>query len=272
MYIDHTKIVTYPDDTVISTSNSEMNNIESHLNQEVNSLATWFCKNKLIINLKKGKTEAMLFGTAKRLSKFKEDQLSIKVGKTSINCTTQYKYLGVTLDPSLMLNTHLDITSKKAAGRVNLLRRIRSSIDTSTALMIYNAMIMPLFTYCGSVGLGWPNSKLKQFHSTKKRSRNIIKSKYPTNADLRTPNKENQMKKSLCKFVFDCLQKNVCEPFKDYVERTKHEKCTRKNHHTFKLPQMKTKTGQKCVAVVGGRPFNELPNNARKNNSRTVFT
>ena len=186
--LEHTNIVTYADDTVIFTSSSEMNIIESHLNQDVNSLATWFRKNELIINLKKGKTEAMLFGTAKRLNKFKERQLNIKVGETSINCTTQHKYLGVTLDPSLTLDTHLDITCKKAAGRVNLLRRIRSSFDTSTAIVIYNAMIMPLFTYCGSIGLGWPESKLKRLHSVEKRSINIIKSKCPPNADLRVPN------------------------------------------------------------------------------------
>jgi len=205
--LEHTNIVTYADDTVIFTSSSEVNIIESHLNEDVNSLATWFHKNELIINLKKGKTEATLFGTAKRLNKFKfkERQLNIKVGEISINCTTQYKYLGVTLDPSLTLDTHLDITCKKAAGRVNLLRRIRSSIDTSTAIVIYNAMI----TYCGSIGLGWPESKLKRLRSIEKRSITIIKSKCPPNVDLRGPNIGNQMKKSVCKFVFDCLQKNV---------------------------------------------------------------
>ena len=39
---------------------------------------------------------------------------------------------------------------KKAAGRVNLLRRIRSSIDTlNSAQRIYQPMIMSIFTYCG---------------------------------------------------------------------------------------------------------------------------
>ena len=129
----------------------------------------------------------MLFGTAKRLNKFKERQLNIKVGEISINCTTQYKYLGVTLEPSLMLDTHLDI-------------------NTSTAIVIYNAMTMPLFTYCGSIGLGWPESNSKRLHSIEKRSINIIKSKCPSIVDVRVPNIGNQIKKSVCKFDFDCLQ------------------------------------------------------------------
>ena len=110
-----------------------------------------------------------------------------------------------------------------------------------------------------------------RLHSVEKRSINIIKSKCTPNADLRVPNIGNQMKKSVCKFVFDCLQKNVCEPFKEYFERAKHEKCARNNNHKVKLPLMKTKIGQKCVAFAGWRIFNELPLEARKIESRIVF-
>ena len=70
----------------------------------------------------------------------------------------------------------------------------------------------------------------------------------------------------------DLFQKNVCEPFKEYFERAKHEKCTRNNNHTVKLPLMKMKTGQKFVAFAGGRIFNELPLEAKKIESRIVFT
>ena len=86
--LKHIKIVTYADDTVIFTSSSEVSVIESNLNRDINTLASWLRRNELIINLKKGKTEAMLFGTARRLEKFKEKQLNIKVRETTINCTT----------------------------------------------------------------------------------------------------------------------------------------------------------------------------------------
>ena len=81
------------------------------------------------MNLKKGKTEAMLFGTAKRLNILHGAQLETTVNGSTINSTTDYKYLGVYLNSTLNLSTHFDKIYKKAAGRVNLLRRIRSSID-----------------------------------------------------------------------------------------------------------------------------------------------
>ena len=64
----------------------------------------------------------MLFRTAKRLSGFDGNELNLSVNGSRINTTTNYKYLGVHLDPTLNLDMHFCKTYKKAAGRVNLLR------------------------------------------------------------------------------------------------------------------------------------------------------
>ena len=79
----------------------------------------------------------------------------------------------------------------------------------------------------------------------------------------------------MLEYVPTCLIKfmeDLAVEIKDYFERAKHEKCTGNNNHTVKLPLMKTKTGQKCVAFTGGRIFNTLPLEARKIESRIVFT
>ena len=60
---------------------------------------------------------------------------------------------GVNLDSSLNLESHFDKMYKRAAGRFNLLRRIRPLFDKSSAEKIYKAMIQPVFTYCGTLGL-----------------------------------------------------------------------------------------------------------------------
>ncbi|KAL9960121.1 hypothetical protein ACROYT_G033530 [Oculina patagonica] len=145
----YSKIITYADDTVIFTSSKDLDAIQHNLGEDIKSLADWFRDNELIINLKKGKTEVMLFGTAKRLNCFDGKELNLTVNGCRINTTTTYKYLGVHLDPTLNLDTHFFKTYKKAAGRVNLLRRIRSNIDVFSAERIYRTMIMPIFTYCG---------------------------------------------------------------------------------------------------------------------------
>ena len=55
-------------------------------------------ENDLILNPNKGKTEVMLFGTAKRLSGV-YNSLSILYNGIKLNQTTRYKYLGTLLDP-----------------------------------------------------------------------------------------------------------------------------------------------------------------------------
>ena len=40
--------------------------VENVLNEELNYISPYFYQNELILNLKKGKTVAMVFGTAKR--------------------------------------------------------------------------------------------------------------------------------------------------------------------------------------------------------------
>ena len=62
-------------------------------------------KNRLIINLKKGKTESMLFGTAKRL--YSHNDLKVKVQCNLITSTADYNNLGMHLDPSLSMSNHL---------------------------------------------------------------------------------------------------------------------------------------------------------------------
>ena len=55
-------------------------------------LSQWLDANEFFINLKKGKTECMLFGTAKRLSTLKDQQLSVNFKDSAINVTSSYKY------------------------------------------------------------------------------------------------------------------------------------------------------------------------------------
>ena len=63
------KIIMYADDTVVYFSNDKIEKIESVLNSEFENILRYINDSGLVLNLKKGKTESMLFGTAKKLSK-----------------------------------------------------------------------------------------------------------------------------------------------------------------------------------------------------------
>ena len=102
----HCKILNYADGTVIFTSSNDINAIKDSLSQDLDNLSNWFRDNELIFNLKKGKTEVMLFGTGKRLNLLQGCQVKLSVNGAPINTTTCYKYLGVHLDPTLNFEMH----------------------------------------------------------------------------------------------------------------------------------------------------------------------
>ena len=78
------------------------------------------------------------------------------------------------------LETHFHQIYKKAAERVNLLRRIHSSIDTFSAQRIYQSMNMSIITYCGYNGLGWSEFHKRMIRSIEKRSLEIIQLSFTT--------------------------------------------------------------------------------------------
>ena len=60
--LNNTSILLYADDTVIYYADKSAREVKTVLNKEVNFIATWFDENNLILNLKKGKTEFVLYG------------------------------------------------------------------------------------------------------------------------------------------------------------------------------------------------------------------
>ena len=129
----------YADDTVIYVSHKSISEVEKALTTDMANIAQWLQNNRLIINLKKGKTETMLFGTAKRLHS--KNDLKIWINEHLIHFVNSYKYLGVLLDPCLNMKEHLQKTLKSAAARIKLLERMRQSLTSHAAESIYNNCI-----------------------------------------------------------------------------------------------------------------------------------
>ena len=87
--VKNCSIQMYVDDTVIYTSDSDISAIEQTLTSEMNNISRWLYKNRLIINLKKGKTESILFGRTKRPS----SKDPMKKGTRKEHCFFRYKGL-----------------------------------------------------------------------------------------------------------------------------------------------------------------------------------
>ena len=137
------------------------------------------------------------------------------------------------------------------------MRRIRSPIDLLSAERIYRAMIMPVFTYCGTTGLGWSDTRKRLIGNIERRILTIIASNSSNHsADLRIPSVDSILKRNACLFVFDCLHGNVCNPFKNYFVKTNHALNTRNNQSSVQLPRMKLEIGRQSFYFLAALCFN----------------
>ena len=111
------------------------------------NISKWLDNNRLIINLKKGKTETMLFGTAKRRSMIGRPEHIL--WRQANKC---YTFIQVprNLDQSLSMRLHLDKIDKKASSKLQLLSRMRPLLTRSAAESVYKAVIVPGILYCSS--------------------------------------------------------------------------------------------------------------------------
>ena len=115
--------------------------------------STWYVRqnlehyeNELLINLKPGKTELLLFGTSQRIAKTNKNFL-VKFNNKYNNETKSYKYPGVKVDHPLNLNSYFDKTYKRMTLRMKLLNKWRSNMTVSAAASTCNMVIVSLFLY-----------------------------------------------------------------------------------------------------------------------------
>ena len=76
--IEHSSIWKYADDTVLYVAEKDIQSIKAKLSIDMDCLADWLKCNEVVLNLKKGETESLLFGTSQVIAK-QTEPLEIKL-------------------------------------------------------------------------------------------------------------------------------------------------------------------------------------------------
>ena len=247
-------IINYADDTVIYTANKEIKEINAKLSKTLAEISTWFSKNELILNVQKGKTEALLFGTAQRIRKCMEP-LSICHEDGLVNAPCTYKCLGVQLDSSLTLSSDFDDKYKIASGRLRLLAKIRNHLDIESAKAIYHSMVFPMLSCCGILKLKLNKAQENKVTSYHNGAMKII----ARNRACESISPMTASKRRACMLAHNILQNNVCHAFSKYFIYQEHSKNTRNSKYRICLPRLRTEYARKCFLYMGAMIFSELP-------------
>ena len=251
-------ILMYADDTVLFCSSSQASIIQDKLNAELLNIEHWLSYNNLFIHL--SKTEAMLFGTAPRLSAV--NQFSVTINNTAIKRVFHFTYIGIVFDDRLSWNEQIKHLISKAGKRVGMLSRLRRNLTTESANVVYCSLIRPILDYCVSV---WGCCGEGHKHSLQalqnRAARIVVRSERSSPAIdfLKWPTLEERRRKLVFKLVKKCLSGHCPQYFKEYFKRNSaiHARATRQSNFLHP-PAVRTEIAKRSFYYYGCTLFNEL--------------
>ena len=140
----------YADDTQLFPSFSPCNfqqNIQL-LQNTIFEISSWMASNFLSLN--SSKTEFLLIGLPTQLTKIDNPFLSMP-SSTSIKPVASARNLGVIFDSNLSFSDHISYISKTCFVHIRDLRRIRNTLDHTTACTVATSLIHSKLDYCNSL-------------------------------------------------------------------------------------------------------------------------
>ena len=161
-------IYNYADNNCISYSHNNVDCIKSVLSDEIDSLMTWFKLNSLEAN--PNKFQSMLVSP----NAPKDNDLQIEVNDNVITATSTMKILGIHIDSKLNFNRHFAFLCTKAGRQLNVLQRMRWSLDYVSKMAIYNSCIILNFNNCPVIWIFTSKSSLNKLENIQKRALRIV--------------------------------------------------------------------------------------------------
>ena len=142
----------YGDSTVLLQPASSIKLIKEMLNHKGDILFNWFNNNNLTVNLKPGKTELDIYGTARNLAT--QPECNVKLKGSKINHATHQEYLGVSLDQHLTMSQQMTKIYKRINQSLKQLRRVGKNLTHSAAETNYMSMIEPISLHFAPIYAG----------------------------------------------------------------------------------------------------------------------
>lgn len=207
------------------------------------------------MNVSKGKTESMLFGTQRRLGMVSRS-LNLVYNGTQISSTTEYKYLGVLLDQSLSLSSHFNKIYKSASNKLYFLNLLKASVTRDAILKIYTGIILPGLLFSSPLLLKMNNAQLKKLQSLDARANKITSCPVPA---IR-----KEIDKRSCMLVKKCILSDTCELFSRYFKVNNHRKNTRNSGFMVIQPAVRLEFAKRGFYCLGASLYNSLPLESRK--------
>ena len=217
------------------------------------------------------KTKYMIFGTRCTLAKIKDFKLT--VGGIELERVLTYSYLGMTLDPSLNFDKHVNKLVARATNKVKQLKKMRNFLTTEAAMLVYKNMMMPILEY-GDVFLTAVSKenrdKCQIVQNKALRIVHRVDNLYGT--DLM--HKESKLLKLKHRRVQHLLNFMHSKRDKQGLGRARRRSGVRTRasyKSNFVLRKPNTEKYKRCASYVGPKLWNNLPSSVQKLENKVMY-
>ena len=145
----------------------------------VSEIREWMNQNMLKLN--DDKTDLIVF-----TSKYKQDvynDLSMTIGDTVVDCSSQVKDLGVIFDRVLSLRQHVSYTSKTCRFHLRNISRIRKYIPQDTSVVLVKSLVMSRLDYSNGLFYGLPKCTVSGLQAVQNSAARIVTQERPRDHD-----------------------------------------------------------------------------------------
>ena len=147
----------YADDTQLycripSNNSTEALSVVQQMNACVDHIRQWLLKNRLMIN--DSKTEVLILGSKRTLSKIAEFDIDICVGGSHISPSTSVRNLGVILDRNLSMDLQIAATTRSAYFHLRRIRTIRQYLTHDACAKAVSACVTSRLDFQNALFLG----------------------------------------------------------------------------------------------------------------------
>ena len=270
----------YADDTQLYASFNprdpfDKDNALAKLTSCINEMREWMAANYLKLN--DSKTEFFVCGSAYNLKHL--PPVEIKIGSANIKPSDSIRNLGVTLNPTLSLSSHVDTLRRSINFHIKNLWRIRRYIDQNTCHHVARALITSRLDYCNAMFTVLSSKDLTRMQRLQNRAARLI-----FGVDRRVdaaplihalhwlPIRKRITFKTLL-YVFKVLNDQGPEYMKELFSHYSPRRCLRSSSDTTRLaiPSSTTAIGNKRFQIIAAKSWNSLPTTIRTATSIANF-
>ena len=274
------KVTMYADDTSISYSSKNMEDINQTLSSELGHLKQWQQGNKLSLNVLK--TQALVVGSKPNIKKITEnvvDTPQFLIGDAQVENVDQTKYLGVIIDKNLNWAEHIKSVRTKVSRGIGFLKYSRKFLPRNTLSKMYRGIVEPHFRYCCSV---WGNCGVTRLQTLQKlqtrAARIVTRSNFDSSAkplihNLKWPTISDIIRSETATIMYKSLNGLAPEYLSNrFVKNsTRNIRQLRNTETDLMLPLRKTSNGQRGISFRGSKLWNQLDYDIKQAPSLATF-